>query len=245
MEKQQDDLLLNLLSTPEFIADKEKKILDALEKGIGINAKNKKGETVLMKAVCQKRTALIPLLIEKGADINAKDTDGQTALMEASGRGYTDLALLLIEKGADINAQDTNGRTALMKATENRQQNMIQLLLEKGAKVDIQDNFGHFAFHFAGNPRIKEIFMKARKKSIGDVNTPVENDFSALSKEKRSKTLGTDKAMCTDKAMVTDKESTLKETLVQSELGLSPEWAGLEKDISLTVTGKILKNKGR
>lgn len=256
MEKQQDDLLLNLIGTPEFIEDREKKILDALEKCIDVNAKDKNGETALMKAVCRKKTDLIPLLIDKGADTNAKDTDGETALMKASENGYTDLALLLIDKGADINAKDAKGQTALMKASLNRRKNVVQLLLDKGAKTEVKDICGKSAFLYAGgDSRLEKMFEDAEKKSIREENTPIENNFPALgsmsSQEKTvetsvtGKTLATDKELVTGERLATDKKATLKETLAQSELGLSPEYAGLEKNISLTVTGKILENKGR
>jgi ankyrin repeat protein len=64
-----------------------------LEKGADVNAKDKRGEPVLIQAVSSWANArfsvealfspLVQAMITRGADVNAKDADGKTVLMRA------------------------------------------------------------------------------------------------------------------------------------------------------------------
>ena len=65
-----------------------------LAKGLDTNARDKSGETVLMRAVAvasrldervkdSDRVAVVRLLLDKGANVNARDKSGKTALQYA------------------------------------------------------------------------------------------------------------------------------------------------------------------
>jgi len=51
-----------------------------VEKGVGVNAKNKFGQTVFMMAAKYGNVPLMKFLVEKGADVNARSDNGSTAL---------------------------------------------------------------------------------------------------------------------------------------------------------------------
>ncbi len=84
--------------------------------GHGVNAKDKRGDTALIRAARVGHADRIKALIAAGADVNAKDEDGITALMQAAFYTNADIVKALIAAGADVNARDKNGKTALMLA---------------------------------------------------------------------------------------------------------------------------------
>ena len=83
-----------------------------IEKNADINAKDRDGETALMRACEQGHDTVVKQLIEKNADINATRDNGKTALMYACYHGHSEIVTQLIEKNADINAKDGYGETA-------------------------------------------------------------------------------------------------------------------------------------
>jgi ankyrin repeat protein len=66
-----------------------------LEKGAGIEAKDKHGETALIKAAESGYEAVIQLLLEKGADIEAEGGFKETALTKAARHGHKAVVRLL------------------------------------------------------------------------------------------------------------------------------------------------------
>ncbi len=77
-----------------------KTVEKAIKKGTDVNAKDKDGFTVLMKAAANGYKDICELLISKGADVNAKNKDGRTALDLAKEKNNKAIAELLISKGA-------------------------------------------------------------------------------------------------------------------------------------------------
>ena len=106
-----------------------------LDKGADVNAKDKDGETVLMKASASGYTEIVKALLDKGADVNEKAVHGQTALMYASGLGRTEIVKVLLYKGADMNAKSEHGDTALRLASERGYTKIVNVLQYEGATV--------------------------------------------------------------------------------------------------------------
>ncbi|MFA5106686.1 MAG: ankyrin repeat domain-containing protein, partial [Candidatus Micrarchaeia archaeon] len=63
-----------------------------LSAGAYMNAKDKYGETALIRASYLGRTDSVKALLSAGADVNAKDENGETVLMVARRLGYKDIA---------------------------------------------------------------------------------------------------------------------------------------------------------
>ena len=72
--------------------DRAKNLMD---NGADVNAKDKKGRTILMYAAVHGYAEIAKLLMDNGAEVNAKDKDGMTALMYTE---YTEIAKLLRNK---------------------------------------------------------------------------------------------------------------------------------------------------
>jgi ankyrin repeat protein len=105
-----------------------------LAKGANVNARDRRGQTVLHIAASHGHKVLVELLLAKGADIAAKGPAGGTALHGASRFGHRDVVELLLAKGADINARRYNGQTPLSVAKEQGHEKVAELLRQHGAK---------------------------------------------------------------------------------------------------------------
>lgn len=105
-----------------------------LDKGVDVNAVDKRGSTALMVAAWKGHSDIVKLLLDRGADVNLKKgDDGSTALMVAALEGHSDIVKALLDKGADVNARCSNGETVVAWAAKADQTEMIKLLKEAGA----------------------------------------------------------------------------------------------------------------
>ena len=102
-----------------------------IKKGADVNARNYKGQTILMRAAEYSSPQIVKILIEAGADVNAHN-DGRTALMIAARRHSPEMVKILIEAGADVNAKTRHGETAWSKYGSSE---VNKLLENAGAKI--------------------------------------------------------------------------------------------------------------
>jgi len=70
-------------------------LLNALQAGTGIHARDSSGWTALMGAASLGHANCLSLLIEAGADINAKKLNGSTAATLAANYGHADCAQMI------------------------------------------------------------------------------------------------------------------------------------------------------
>lgn len=70
----------------------------------GLNFRDEKGRTSLIKACEEGLCDIVADLVRKGADINAKDGSGRTPLMIALEKGNDNMAIMLISNGANFSA---------------------------------------------------------------------------------------------------------------------------------------------
>src|SRR5690242_11484072 len=76
---------------------------------IHINARDRRGATLLMHAAAFGSAEVMELLMASGADVNAHNDFDATALLWAA--HDSEKARLLIGHGADVNARSKQGRT--------------------------------------------------------------------------------------------------------------------------------------
>jgi TPR repeat protein len=113
------------------------KVLDLLEVGADVNAKNEKGFTALMSAATPGHASVVDILIEVGADVNAENDQQATALMYAVMGGSTETVMALTQAGADVNAVSAFGNTALtIAAGKSDGAEIVEILRDAGADVD-------------------------------------------------------------------------------------------------------------
>ena len=117
-------------------------IKSLLKKGADINAKNKDGETALMKMAKWGELELVKYLVENGADVHQKDKYDETALMKVARWGELELVKCLVENGADVHQKDNWGETVLVKAARWGHIEVVKFLAEHGADLDAKDESG-------------------------------------------------------------------------------------------------------
>jgi ankyrin repeat protein len=82
-----------------------------------INARDKYGNTPLILASRDGRTAIAQELPKRGANPNAANNYGNTALILASRKGHKNVVKALLDKRANPNAVNKYGNSALMLAS--------------------------------------------------------------------------------------------------------------------------------
>ncbi|MGD9086340.1 MAG: ankyrin repeat domain-containing protein, partial [Desulfobacterales bacterium] len=77
-------------------------VINLLDQGVPVEAKNPDGWTVLMKATYEGHKEIVRELIERGANVNVQENAGWTSLMMAAQFGFREIARLLLQNGARI-----------------------------------------------------------------------------------------------------------------------------------------------
>jgi ankyrin repeat protein len=72
-----------------------------IERGASVDARDRHGQTGVMRAAHAGRPEVVALLIAEGADLNVTAKYGLSALMLAVVAGHTEIARLLAAAGAD------------------------------------------------------------------------------------------------------------------------------------------------
>ena len=87
-----------------------------LKGGLAVDARDAKGNTLLMLASYHGRAEVVKLLLKSGAAVDLRNDKGQTPLGGVAFKGYAEIATLLLDAGADPLA-DQGGSTAADFAT--------------------------------------------------------------------------------------------------------------------------------
>ncbi len=120
---------------PEAAADLARNgdaaVLAALLKaGQVVDARDAKGNTLLMLASYHGRAEVVKLLLKSGATVDLRNEKGQTPLGGVAFKGYVEIATLLLDAGADPLA-DQGGQTPVDYATMFGRQEILVLLRER------------------------------------------------------------------------------------------------------------------
>ena len=98
--------------------------------GQEVDARDAKGNTLLMLAGYHGRAEVVKLLLKSGATVDLRNDKGQTPLGGVAFKGYTEIATLLLDAGADPLA-DQGGSTPVDYATMFGRQEILVLLRER------------------------------------------------------------------------------------------------------------------
>ena len=109
-----------------------------------VNARNRKGETLLEIAVWYKKDDAAKALLAHGADPNLNDNQ---ALATAASRDNADIVSALVQAGADPNAG------ALFSAANRDAANAIEALIAGGANPNTTNEHGGTPLHSAAGSR--------------------------------------------------------------------------------------------
>ncbi len=101
---------------------KDEIVKELIERGLDVNQKNEKGESLLLRACSYDywEADVVKKLIEYGADVDElcvvtdyNQKRSRTPLMVACEKGRVDIINTLIEAGADVDMKNNRGRTAI------------------------------------------------------------------------------------------------------------------------------------
>ena len=101
-----------------------------LKGGLAVDARDAKGNTLLMLAGYHGRTEAVKLLLKSGAMVDLRNDKGQTPLGGVAFKGHVEIATLLLDAGADPVA-DQGGSTPVDYATMFGRQEILALLRER------------------------------------------------------------------------------------------------------------------
>jgi ankyrin repeat protein len=123
------------------------------ERGVDVNARDKKGWTSLHWAAFNGRVEVAQVLLDCFANTKLETDEGDTALHIVS-RGVYDseeqgvgTARLLLERGMDVNARRKDGWTTLHWAAFKGRVEVAQVLLDHGANTKLETDEGETALH--------------------------------------------------------------------------------------------------
>lgn len=140
----QMDATEKLLNEVESASPKEVQAL--LNAGADPNARDRDGDTALMKAAIEnKNHEVVKVLLAAGANPNIKNKFGSTALMFAAGNGNPEMTQALLDAGANPHERNTDGQTALMWQAEWVSFETLKALLNAGADPNVRDRNGKTA----------------------------------------------------------------------------------------------------
>jgi ankyrin repeat protein len=126
-------------------------IIDLLVPYAEIDKSNQHGDTALILAAFNERTAAVKRLIACGANVNWNNTDGETALTIAADRGCVPIVRELLGAPVNVNIQNKKHNTALMVAASWGYTKIVQLLLEAHADPNIVNASGETALFSAAD----------------------------------------------------------------------------------------------
>ncbi|XP_059171169.1 serine/threonine-protein phosphatase 6 regulatory ankyrin repeat subunit B-like [Physella acuta] len=105
--------------------------------GASVNALDKKGISVLSKAIESKSIEKIKYLVEVGANVNVPNKDGVLPIVDILQFDSVELIKLFVNHGADLTACDKKNNTLLTVALKRNCKNIALFLVENGADVNV------------------------------------------------------------------------------------------------------------
>lgn len=136
-----------------------------VENGADINAQNKFGETVLMKALERENWPIVLKLVAKNVDLEKETVFGTTILTQAISKGSEVFALFLASRVKNLNLADkTFQKTPLMTAIDMDMPKVALKLIENGADLNLKDKDGRTALLHALYEEQKEVVLALLKK---------------------------------------------------------------------------------
>jgi ankyrin repeat protein len=127
-----------------------------IERGMPVNFRNEKGDSLIMLASYHGRLETSKLLLEAGADANVANDQGQTPLAGVAYKGYDEIAALLLKHGANVEGNSPDGKTPFMMAAMFNRVAIMQMLSDHGARRDAVDSRGMTATSLADTMGAKD-----------------------------------------------------------------------------------------
>ena len=124
-------------------------VMELLEDGVYVDARDRQNNTALLLAVEQGHTKLVDVLLQYGAQVNVRNNGGNTPLILAAAGGHADTVAGMLAQGAEIDAENAKGEKALTCAARGGHLNVVKILLDKGANIRARTGTGNTALSLA------------------------------------------------------------------------------------------------
>ena len=108
-------------------------VAESLRQGLRVDARDEKGNTLLMLASYHGRAEVVKLLLDAGAATDLRNDKGQTPLGGVAFKGHVEIARLLLAAGADPKADQGGSTPADFAALAGRTE--ILALLESAQRT--------------------------------------------------------------------------------------------------------------
>lgn len=102
----------------------------ALDNGVEVNTRDKKGRSLLLIATIEKHTEMARLLVSYKADVNLQDDQQDSPFLYAGASGQTELVRLFLDNGARFDVFNRYKGTALIPACERGHVETVRTLVK-------------------------------------------------------------------------------------------------------------------
>jgi ankyrin repeat protein len=128
-----------------------------LDAGGNVNAVDKWGQNILLRACIDNAYDVAKLSLEYDAEINCLDYNNNTPLMMATYANNIQLIQFLLMNGADLNAVNCAGKSSLHEAVKFNYIETTKALVESGAEIESRDTLYQTPIFYALSPDHIEI----------------------------------------------------------------------------------------
>ena len=169
--KVNEDLFFEELLKDDMDIDKIEKYVN---KGVNINKKDEKGQTILFSLVAKRKLEALKILIKNGANLTLEDLHRKTVLDEAVDRNDGIMIRFLLDNGFNINHKNNSGRTIFQNVAHMGNNKIFQIFMKYNADFNIKDSHGKTVLFDAvegGNLDIlKDVINNTNNLNILDEN---------------------------------------------------------------------------
>lgn len=169
--KVNEDLFFEELLKDDMDIDKIEKYIN---KGVNINKKDEKGQTILFSLAAKRKLEALKILIKNGANLTLEDLHKKTVLDEAVDRNDGMMIRFLLDNGFNINHKNNSGRTIFQNVAHMGNNKIFQIFMKYNADFNIKDGHGKTVLFDAvegGNLDIlKDVINNTNNLNILDEN---------------------------------------------------------------------------
>ena len=169
--KVNEDLFFEELLKDDMDIDKIEKYIN---KGVNINKKDEKGQTILFSLAAKRKLEALKILIKNGANLTLEDLHRKTVLDEAVDRNDGMMIRFLLDNGFNINHKNNSGRTIFQNVAHMGNNKIFQIFMKYNADFNIKDGHGKTVLFDAvegGNLDIlKDVINNTNNLNILDEN---------------------------------------------------------------------------
>ena len=169
--KVNEDLFFEELLKDDMDIDKIEKYIN---KGVNINKKDEKGQTILFSLAAKRKLEALKILIKNGANLTLEDLHRKTILDEAVDRNDGMMIRFLLDNGFNINHKNNSGRTIFQNVARMGNNKIFQIFMKYNADFNIKDSHGKTVLFDAvegGNLDIlKDVINNTNNLNILDEN---------------------------------------------------------------------------